>query len=763
MKMSNIKKVMKKSIILILVFIILFNMNLPIISNATVDLDDDFESVNNTWENAGGAIIDGIVGVLTWVFRAPAAASFMLMHTLATQLCGIDGDGVVLTAEDIIFTGSSRSQQASIININFFDFKGSGAKDNVVLNFRLGVAKWYYALRNISIVLSLAVLVYIGIRMAISSVASDKAMYKTMLVNWTMGFAILFLLHYFIVLVINANNGLVDLIYSISGMNDSGIIEDYMGELMKGCFSPMFIKGIGSLILYMILVGTTLALFIMYMKRLFTIGFLIVISPLITVTYSIDKLGDGKSQALDTWLKEFVYNVLIQPFHCIIYLVFVSTAVNALNNSHSLSGLIFVILSVLFIFKAEDIVKKIFGFEKASSVGGMVAAGAIAANGLGKLGSSAKAAGKVASKSGGTSAGGIQRKSIPSGGTSSTNNNTSTGNKASSKNTNKSAGKQNGGSTGGTSANNGSTKGSSSGSSGTSSSSSANDKKTSAFAKAFNDIKDNVKENINEISADKKGAALNLGKQAILKGVATTAKLAPKLAMGAMVAGATGNGMNGIIAGYSMKGGKFSNKIASLADEDSQDLKSKLQEKRVAAAYEKYRLANSDLSDDELYNKSADLLEADIDMLSDKNEIELAKQLQKMKDNFVSRGMKNADKKVMRKIEGIQAGNVKNSISIKLDNIENAVKDFKTQNTAMADSAIINMSKDMMADIEKAKSNNEKYLKSKDYLELDKEKQDLAKKIFKSKEVLDAIGNVNKDVINKEIEDAIERGLEKNN
>ena len=64
MKMSNIKKVMKKSIILILVFIILFNMNLPIISNATVDLDDDFESVNNTWENAGGAIIDGIVGVV---------------------------------------------------------------------------------------------------------------------------------------------------------------------------------------------------------------------------------------------------------------------------------------------------------------------------------------------------------------------------------------------------------------------------------------------------------------------------------------------------------------------------------------------------------------------------------------------------------------------------------------------------------------------------------------------------------------------------
>ena len=32
------------------------------------------------------------------------------------------------------------------------------------------------------------------------------------------------------------------------------------------------------------------------------------ISPLISITYSIDKIGDGKSQALNTWLKEFIYN-----------------------------------------------------------------------------------------------------------------------------------------------------------------------------------------------------------------------------------------------------------------------------------------------------------------------------------------------------------------------------------------------------------------------------------------------------------------------
>ena len=62
------------------------------------------------------------------------------------------------------------------------------------------------------------------------------------------------------------------------------------------------------------------------MKRFLMVGFLIVISPLITITYSIDKAGDGKAQAFSTWLKEFMVNILIQPLHALIYLVFVLMA-----------------------------------------------------------------------------------------------------------------------------------------------------------------------------------------------------------------------------------------------------------------------------------------------------------------------------------------------------------------------------------------------------------------------------------------------------
>ena len=49
----------------------------------------------------------------------------------------------------------------------------------------------------------------------------------------------------------------------------------------------------------------------MYIKRMITVAFLILISPIITITYSIDKAGNGKAEAFSTWLREFLHNVLI--------------------------------------------------------------------------------------------------------------------------------------------------------------------------------------------------------------------------------------------------------------------------------------------------------------------------------------------------------------------------------------------------------------------------------------------------------------------
>ena len=86
-------------------------------------------------------------------------------------------------------------------------------------------------------------------------------------------------------------------------------------------------EGIDEAIVFCSIVISEFLFFIVYVKRFITLAFLMVIAPLITVTYSIDKLGDGKSQALNTWLKEFIFTVIIQPVHCILYLILVVPAI----------------------------------------------------------------------------------------------------------------------------------------------------------------------------------------------------------------------------------------------------------------------------------------------------------------------------------------------------------------------------------------------------------------------------------------------------
>ena len=63
-------------------------------------------------------------------------------------------------------------------------------------NLRPVIANWYNILRDISIVGMLSILVYVGIRIMLSSTAGDKAKYKQLLVDWVVAICLLFLMQY---------------------------------------------------------------------------------------------------------------------------------------------------------------------------------------------------------------------------------------------------------------------------------------------------------------------------------------------------------------------------------------------------------------------------------------------------------------------------------------------------------------------------------------------------------------------------------------
>lgn len=305
--------------------------------------------------------------------------------------------------------------------------------DNVEKNLnvlRSTIAKWYVAIRNFSLVGLLSVLVYIGIRVVISSTASDKAKYKQMISSWVGAICLIFLLHYIMAFTFTLTENLTDLFNSNMGnpgiklpsvvgddakftFNDKTNNEKFSEVLSKLQGEHLVIKGnvfnanneitgvanlmqyarlyanlngasgLGYTITYLFLVGFTVIYFAKYIGRFIRIAFLTLIAPLITLTYPIDKLNDGQAQAFNMWLKEFTFNVLIQPFHLLIYMIFISSALEFAN-----SNIIYTIVVLGFMTQAEKLLRKMFGFEKASTMGAFsgAAAGSMLANVAGKIG-----------------------------------------------------------------------------------------------------------------------------------------------------------------------------------------------------------------------------------------------------------------------------------------------------------------------------------------------------------------------------------------
>lgn len=74
------------------------------------------------------------------------------------------------------------------------------------------------------------------------------------------------------------------------------------------------------------------------------------------------------------WFKEYTFNLIIQPFHLILYTVLVGTAINLATES-----LIYAVVAIYFLTPAEKLLRKFFGFDNAGtlSAAGSFAGGAL--------------------------------------------------------------------------------------------------------------------------------------------------------------------------------------------------------------------------------------------------------------------------------------------------------------------------------------------------------------------------------------------------
>ena len=320
---------------------------------------------------AGGAGITGISALLSVGFQEFALLIFIAIEGLTVVITGVSSGsglgGSSATIGDVVFN------RCGLTSANFFpEVWFSSNKADVSLNLIQNIGKYYYIIRGLSIAILLGILLYIGIRMAISTVASDEAKYKKMLVDWVISLILVFVLHYIMIITFAFNNSLVETLAKMDKTANTTVLESVAAK------ATVPLAGFDDLIVYGAMVVANFAFVLMYIKRVIVLGFLIVIAPLITITYAIDKIGDGKSQALNTWFKEFIFTVIIQPFHCVIYIVFYSTIMSTVNSGdQDLGKMIFAAAAAFFMLKAEGIVKKIFGIQP-SGIGDALGTGAMA-------------------------------------------------------------------------------------------------------------------------------------------------------------------------------------------------------------------------------------------------------------------------------------------------------------------------------------------------------------------------------------------------
>ena len=298
------------------------------------------------------------------------------------------------------------------------------------------ISSWYNALRNICLVLMLSVLVYIGIRMLLSSAANDKSKYKTMLKDWFIGLCLLFLMHYIMAFSVTLVEKLTDVVKTSVDENAYTVImEDAEGKLeeavdgehlnmpdtiqeeggKKYLYWPTNLMGslrlqlqmeqygaqyIGLAVCFIMLCLLTLYFTIVYLKRVLYMAFLTLISPMVALTYCIDKINDGQAQGFNKWFKEYIFNLLIQPMHLLLYYILITSAFEFASKN-----VIYSIVALGFMIPAEKLLRSLFGFEKAHTPPALGPAGAMmAASGLTNLLNRGKALGAKAK--GGSGSGG---------------------------------------------------------------------------------------------------------------------------------------------------------------------------------------------------------------------------------------------------------------------------------------------------------------------------------------------------------------------
>ena len=386
------KKFIKNNIVtktaLVILIIMLFSIITPTCSNAGIGLS----LLTKPYSAMVMRTIDGFNALLATLF-----ASDEKMNSIAETVKDIgdvdstknlfekiaegldecqDGFYNLLLSPDDIFSNRVQVTNANIFSDKFSEDGKLSLSDwnlfnHLMKQLKQAVAQLYYIMRNLAIVILLSLLIYTGIRIVLASPnAGEKAKWKMLLYDWIKALALVMFVHIIMIGVFYVSEIITDGLQSTL-VSDNTIVT----EIRRNFDSTSVLDAVGNII-YVIMYGyityLTIVFLISYFKRLFFIMTMVVIAPLNASLYALGRTG---KERFNKWFKEFVWGVMVQPFHMLIYSILVLIPIKIMNSSGITVGSgvlethfgtfdaqVYALIAISMIRPIEKYMRGIFGF-----------------------------------------------------------------------------------------------------------------------------------------------------------------------------------------------------------------------------------------------------------------------------------------------------------------------------------------------------------------------------------------------------------------
>jgi len=367
--------------------------------------EGSYKPASSFWDkilNALSEIANYLLGIMTLGLRGVIVGWIEIMEILLTAILGVKTDigtffkdalaGMDSYTQNIVNVEKIIFNRVPILHANIFtqedgeetkietgdkkdvkEMKKDGKK--VVRIIKESIAKWYYVMRLIVIAFMLLLLIFIGIKMAFSTIASEKAVYKQMLLDWVVGMIIVFSIHYIMIFILNINDSIVKSLEPLArekqniqeeyqygseeNKKTSSEIETTLYESARTrAYSLKVTDGFTGMVIYAVLVYYAWKFALIYFRRIINIIILTLLAPAIAASYAFNKVMTGKSKVFSTWLSEYIMNMIVQIVHAVVYVAFVSMALTLSLVSITGTVLAFVLLN--FMARADNLIRRIF-------------------------------------------------------------------------------------------------------------------------------------------------------------------------------------------------------------------------------------------------------------------------------------------------------------------------------------------------------------------------------------------------------------------